>query len=99
MRQVIELLNKTKLSYTDISAFGQPCIYVHAGVETILRVTYNEDCFSFYDYRSQYLYEEQSVDDLELHLKSIDVGLPNDIVLNLNGNIDRDTIPHGAFLK
>lgn len=97
MREAIALLSNTRMGYTDISAFGDPVLFVHAGHETVLKVQYTEDCYSFFDYRSKYLYTEQSIDDLEIHLKSIDVGLDDD--LPLNGNIDKDTIPDGEFLE
>jgi len=97
MREAIDLINKTKMSYTDISPFGDPTLFVHAGHETVLKVMYKEDGYSFYDYRTQYLYEDQDIDDLDLHLKSINVGLEDD--LPLNGYVDHDTIPDGGFLK
>ncbi|CAL9970913.1 hypothetical protein VPHK567_0150 [Vibrio phage K567] len=97
MREAINLIKNTKMSYTDISPFGEPSLYVHAGHDTVLKVTYTEDCYSFYDYRSQYLYEDQDLEDLEIHLKSINVGLDDD--LPLNGFVDEDTIPDGVFLQ
>ncbi len=97
MREAIALINRSKMSCTDLSAFGDPVMYVHARNETILKVQYTEDCYSFFDYRTDYLFTEQSIDDLELHIKSIEVGLEDD--LDLNGNIDRDTIPDGVFLQ
>lgn len=96
MREAIALLNNTKMSHTDISPFGDAVMYVHAGSETVLKVMYTEDCYSFYDYRSKYLYEEQSIEDLEIHLQSINIGLDDDLDLNV---VDVDTIPDEGFLQ
>lgn len=97
MREAIAIIENTKLSYTDLSAFSEPVMFVHAQHETVLKIQYIEDCYCFYDYRSEYQYVDQTIDDLELHIKSIDVGIVDD--LPLNGNVNRQTLSDGAFLE
>ena len=82
MKEAIAIINNSKMQYTDISAFGNPVLFVHAGDDTLLKVTYTEDCYSFYDYRTKYLYENQDINDLELHIKSIAVGIDNSMGIN-----------------